>query len=355
MKIVVLFGGKSVEHEISIISGFQVVEALKSKYEVFPIYISKSNNFYFNKKVNSIEDFKKYGYKRKDKVKFINKEGDFYFKTRKKYEFDLLFPIVHGKGMEDGSIVSYFRIKGFDIVGNNIAFYSIAQNKQMSKVMLDGLGISNVPYVSISREDRIEKFDYPLILKPNNLGSSIGIKIVKEEKEIESAISEIFKLDDLILAEKYLSDCKEFNISVLNNNGKIETSEIEEVIKEELYTFEDKYLSNGNKKGMNYSRKSNFDIEDNIRTEMETIAKRIYKEFNASGVIRIDFLYKDKLYVNEINSIPGSYAYYLWKNKYDFLELLDISIKESKRYLFFLNKENKFLKQDVIFTDLNKY
>ena len=84
-------------------------------------------------------------------------------------------------------------------------------------------------------------------------------------------------------------------------------------------------------------------------------AEKIYKELNASGVIRIDFLYKDKLYVNEINAIPGSYAYYLWEDKYDFLELLDIVIKESKRYLFFLNKESKIIEKNLIFRGLNNY
>ena len=358
MKIVVVFGGKSVEHEISVISAFQVIEILKNKYDVIPVYVSKSNNFYYSKKVNCLEDFKNRGYKKSERVSFIRKNGDSYIRGKRRKEFDLIFPIVHGKGMEDGTILSYFRFSGFDIVGDNISFYSAMQDKKITKMLLDSLNIKNVASQSFKRDEKLDKLklEFPLIVKPNNLGSSIGINVANNFYELEKCVENVLRIDSEVLVESYLENAREFNISVISNNGILETSIIEEVIKNGVYTFDDKYLSNNKKKGMNITSKSNFEIEDSIKLKCEKIAKLIYKEFKASGVIRVDFLYKDdELYVNEINSIPGSYAYYLWKDKYDFLELLDISIKESKRYLYFYNKNNEIIDKDIIFNGLNKY
>ncbi len=355
MNIVVLFGGKSVEHEISIISAFQVIEALKIKYDVTPVYISKDNEFYYDKKMQSVDYFKsgKKILKKKNKVNFIKTQKGFYLKGARTY-FDLIFPIVHGKGCEDGSVLSYFKFKGFPIVGNNSLFYSLAQNKAMTKKVLDGLGINNVKYKVISRGDEYkgEDFTFPCIVKPNNLGSSLGITIANNFIELEKAISYAFRIDDEIIVEDYLEGSSEYNISVINNGGVIETSKIEEVLKSEIFTFEEKYLSGNKKKGLanKKRKKSSKKIDEKLKNEIEETSKRIYKEFNGSGVIRIDYLYKDKLYVNEINAIPGSYSFYLWDHKYDFLEILDIVIREAKRDIFFSNKSNELIERNIIFT-----
>ena len=355
MNIVVVFGGKSVEHEISIISAMQVIETLKVKYNVIPVYISKKNKFYSNKKMDSIEYFKskKFKIRKSDLIKFKRKKDIFFIKGKKKIEFDMIFPIVHGKGMEDGTLLNYFKFRGFPIIGSSGSFYALAQNKALTKRVLDGLNINNVKYKIIKRGDEYsrEDFKFPVIVKPNNLGSSLGIKIASNFLELEKAISDIFMIDNEIIIEEFLDGCKEYNVSVLNNDGNIEVSKIEEVIKENIfYTFEDKYLNGNKKKGM-AGRKSNVSYisDKKLIKEIEDIAKNIYKEFSASGVIRIDFLYNDKLYVNEINAIPGSYAYYLWEDKYDFLELLNIAIKEGKRDNFFNSKNNELIDKNYIF------
>ena len=117
-----------------------------------------------------------------------------------------------------------------------------------------------------------------------------------------------------------------------------------------MFTFEDKYLQGNKKKGMANNREYKKEkINKDIEKEIKRVSKIIYKELGASGVIRIDFLYKDKLYVNEINSIPGSYAYYLWDNKYDFLELLDIVVEEAKRDNYFFFRKNELIDKNVIF------
>lgn len=355
MNIVVVFGGKSVEHEISIISAFQVIEALKTKYEVTPIYISKDNKFYYDKKMDNIDYFKsgKKIIKNSHKVKFAKNKKGYYLDKKKKIYFDLIFPIVHGKGSEDGSVLNYFKFNGFPVVGNNALFYGLAQNKGMTKKVLDGLNINNVPYKIINRGDEYsrEDFNFPCIVKPNNLGSSLGITIVNNFIELEKAITYVFRVDDQAIVEDYLEDSYEYNISVLNNGGVIETSKIEKVEKGKMFTFEEKYLTGNKKKGL-ASQERKIDVKEvnkKLKDEIEAISKIIYKQFGASGVIRIDYLYKDKLYVNEINAIPGSYSFYLWDHKYDFLELLEIVIREAKRDVFFSNKSNELIERNIIF------
>lgn len=355
MNIIVAFGGKSVEHEISIISAMQVIEALETKYHVIPLYISKDNKFYHDKRMKNIDFFKsdKKKFSKRNLVKFKKKKDRFYMCGKRKIEFDMIFPIVHGKGSEDGSVLNYFKFNGYPIVGNNVSFYSLSQNKGLTKRVLDGLKINNTKYKVITRGEEYDRedFNFPCIVKPNNLGSSLGISVVYNFLELEKAISYVFKIDNEVIIEEYLNDSKEYNISVLNNEGKIEVSKIEQVNKEQIFTFEEKYLKGNKKKGMaNNKRKViNTPLNKEVQKEIESIAKVIYKQLGASGVIRIDFLYKDKLYVNEINSIPGSYAYYLWEGKYDFLELLNIVIKEARRDNFFNNKSNELIERDLIF------
>ena len=354
MNIVVVFGGKSVEHEISIISAFQVIKTLEIKYNVIPIYISKDNEFYYDKKMKDISYFNSTNkiLKKKNIVSFHTKDSKYYIKGKKKVYFDLIFPIVHGKGCEDGSLLDYFKFQGFPIVGNNASFYSIAQNKALTKRVLDGLNIDNVEYKLLKRgEDyNFKDFDYPCIVKPNNLGSSLGITIATNFVELEKAISFCFKIDTEVIVEKYLENSKEYNVAVLNNKGIIETSKVDTVLKNKMFTFEDKYLQGNKKKGMANNREYKKEkINKDIEKEIKRVSKIIYKELGASGVIRIDFLYKDKLYVNEINSIPGSYAYYLWDNKYDFLELLDIVVEEAKRDNYFFFRKNELIDKNVIF------
>ena len=355
MNIVVLFGAKSVEHEISIISAFQVIETLKIKYNVIPVYVSKNNEFFYDKKMSSVEYFKnnKKILKSKNRIKFKKKKDAFYICGKKKRKFDVIFPVVHGKGAEDGTILDYFKFQGIPIVGNNSSFYAMSQNKYLTKILLNGLNINNAKYRVIKRGDDYKKedFKFPLIVKPNNLGSSLGISIVNSFIELERAISLVYRIDDVAIVEEYLERAIEYNISVLNNNGVIEVSNIERIEKGEIFTFEDKYLSNNKKCGLVSKNKkiNKGKINNELKKEIEDSAKLIYKEFGASGVIRIDYLYKDKLYVNEINAIPGSYAHYLWEDKYDFLELLDIVFKEAKRDNFFFLKKNELIDRNLIF------
>ena len=255
----------------------------------------------------------------------------------------MAFPIVHGKGMEDGTLLSYLKFKKIPVVADSLSFYALAQNKSFTKRILNDLGIKNSKFIELRQGDCVKNIEFPVIVKPNNLGSSIGINKASNREEFNKAICEAFEFDNKVIVEEFLQDCKEYNISVVEKNNEIITSNIEEVVKDgDVLNYSQKY-ENGNKvKGMVSSKRvCPASIDKEVKKEMELYAKKIYKHFEAKGVIRIDFLYNGELYVNEINSIPGSYAYYLWKGKFDFVELLDIVIDSSKRDFF---KENKLIK-----------
>lgn len=347
MRILVLFGGESVEHEISVITANQVMNALRVNYTVIPVYISKENKLYYKKDLLDLKTYKNIGKitRKRNEVKICKKKKKYFIKLKcyKKIYFDMAFPVVHGKGVEDGTLLSYLKFKKIPVISDSLPFYALAQNKSLTKRVLNDLGIRNSKFIEVRKGEIIKDVKFPVIVKPNNLGSSIGINKANNKSELNNAINEAFEFDNKVVVEEFLKDCKEYNISVVERKGEIITSNIEEVIKDsDVLNYSQKY-ENGNKiKGMASSKRV-FPalIDKELKVEMEEIAQKIYKHFEAKGVIRIDFLYNGVLYVNEINSIPGSYSYYLWKGKLDFVELLDSVIDSSKRDIF---KENKLIK-----------
>ena len=347
MRILVLFGGESVEHEISIITANQVMSALQINHTVIPIYISKENKLYYDKKLFDLNEYKKTKSitKNRNEVKLVKKNKRCYVKCKnlKKMYFDLAFPIVHGKGMEDGTLLAYLKFKKIPAIGDNLSFYAVAQNKILTKRILDGLNIKNSKYMEIDTKDFNNSLSFPVIVKPNTLGSSIGVCKVRNDEELILAVEEALKYDKKVIVEEFIENSKEYNISVVEKNGEIITSQIEEIVKVgDILDYSQKYENGSKTKGM-ASTKRVFPalMDEQVKEEIENIAKTIYKSFDARGVIRIDFLYNGEVYVNEINSIPGSYSYYLWKGKFDFVELLDTVIEGAKRENF---KENKLVK-----------
>lgn len=359
MRILVLFGGESVEHEISIITANQVINALSVNYTVIPVYISKENKFYYTK---NLMDLKSYGDIAKvttnnNEIKICQKQKRYYIKRKglkKNKYFDYAFIVVHGKGMEDGTLLSYLKFKKVPVIADNLSFYSLAQNKSLTKRVLNDLDIRNSKFMEIDRITSL-KMSFPVIVKPNTLGSSIGIKKVDNEEDYNKAVEEALKYDDKVIVEEFLENCHEYNISVVEKKGEIQVSNIEEVIKDsEILNYSQKYEENNKLKGMASSKRIfPAQIDAKVKKEMEEKAIKIYKYFGAKGVIRIDFLFNDKLYVNEINSIPGSYAYYLWKDKMDFVELLDAVIDTSKRDIFKDKKRLKVIDKMDIFKNYN--
>ncbi|MBQ8234486.1 MAG: D-alanine--D-alanine ligase [Bacilli bacterium] len=357
LKIGVIFGGETVEHEISVISAVQAMESIdRDKYEVVPIYISKDKTWYTGNMLTDIEIYRDMDLlKRYAKEVVLYKKGNrFILQNTKGFksevtDIDIAFPIVHGNNMEDGTIAGYLNLVGIPYVGSAILGSALGQDKVVLKQVLESSGINVVPYTwfydneySLNKEEilkDIKKLGYPVIVKPASLGSSVGIKFVKSEKDLDSAVAEAISYDNKIIVEKAITSLLEVNCSVLGNYETQDTSEIEEVVSsDEILSYRDKYQGSGKSKGMVSARRIiPARITKKQRDTICEMSKQAFRVLNLEGVCRIDFLIdKDNggIYVNELNTCPGSLSFYLWKPKgMEYSVLLDNMISLAiKRY-----------------------
>lgn len=361
LSIGVIFGGRSLEHDLSVLTAIQAMDNIdKERYEVVPIYITKDLTFYSGGMLRYIDSYKDFRLidRYATKVNLINKNGKFILQTtglikRIYKEIHLAFPMVHGKYTEDGSIVGYLETLGIPIVGSDIYSSSLCQDKVFTKEVLNGNDIPVVDYVYFSDSDykldkedifkKIEELSYPLIIKPARLGSGIGIEIVNRKEELESSIEKAMKNDERVLVEEYIADRREFNMAVLLSKGKLIGSVIEEIIKDEPCNYYDKYRKDN--EDDTFKRIFPADISKTLTEEIEKTSKKTYKVLALSGVARIDYVYdnkKKKLYVNEVNTIPNFFSHHLFDDKnIDYRELLGIMIKEA---IDKIHKENDMVK-----------
>lgn len=355
IKVGVIFGGDSVEHEVSIITAIQAMENIDSeKYDIIPIYISKDRTWYSSKMFMNMEVFKDFDNVKKfaKKVSLTKKNNEFILlKTdglfRKVVDtIDVAFPIVHGKGVEDGSLVGFLETIGLPYVGPSIIGAALGQDKVLLKQVLRENNINTPKYTwfydfeYLNNSDLIFKqindLEYPVIVKPANLGSTIGINVAHNEEEVKKAIEDAISYDRKILVEKMVPNLLEVNCAVKGNYEYTETSLIAEVLTDnELLTFNDKYLSGSkSKSGIKTPGKmsnSSFNIPANISKKVEEkifeLSKQTFKVLNLSGIARIDFLIDKKteeVFVNEPNTIPGSLSFYMFKPKgIEYQQLLD--------------------------------
>ena len=364
IKIGVFFGGDSVEHEVSIISALQAMENIdEEKYEIIPIYISKDRHFYTGNALRDMETFKYFDSMKKyvKEITICRKGNDIVLQKikglfgRNVNTIDVAFPIVHGKGVEDGSLAGYLETLDLPVVGPSVLGAALGQDKAVLKQVLEANNIKTPKYVwfydyeyNMNKEDiinQIEKLGYPVIVKPANLGSTIGIGVAHNKDELETKIEEATEYERKIVVEEMIPNLQELNCAVCGNYEYSETSFIAEMkMKHELLTFEDKYLGGAKGKGLKGSVKtpnsmsnSEFEVPANISEEMEKeiyeISKKVFRILNLKGVCRIDFLVNRKtkeIYVNEPNTIPGSLAFYLYTPKgKDYKTLTDELIKSA--------------------------
>ena len=309
LKIGVIFGGKSLEHEMSIITALQAMEHIDTdKYEIIPIYITKDLVWYSSGCLRYIDSFNNYNLIEKyaTKVNLVNKNGRFILQTtglfkREFSELHLVIPMVHGAGTEDGSIQGYLEMVGIPYVSNNLCSSAICQDKVFTKQLLETNELPVVKYVWFFDNEynknketlfkKIDKLDYPLIVKPANLGSSIGIKTVHNKEELDTIIKEVLKYDRKIIIEEKLENVLEYNISVLKTNDKLFISAIEEIETNlEYREYTDKYnlenILNGN-----IIRTVPADISEKMNDEIIDLAKKTINFLNNTGLSTIDFLY----------------------------------------------------------------
>lgn len=358
-KVAVLFGGKSVEHEVSVISGIQAIHNMDTdKYDVIPVYINKKNEMFVGEDIGKIEEYKNIDslLSKSTRVIFVNTDDKVLLVNypQKKFgkntsiEVDIAFPIVHGTNVEDGALQGYLKTIGVPFVGCDVTASAVGMEKYMSKVILKE---NNIPvldcqcytlsdYKNIDGiVDKIEKgIGYPVIIKPVNLGSSVGISVANNRVELEKSVDDAFLYSKKILAEHAISKLREINCSVLGDENDAIASECEEPLHtDDILSYEDKYLNNsknGGSKGMaSVSRKIPAELSSEMREQVREIAVRAFKTLGCNGVSRIDFMIDEengKLYFNEINTIPGSLAFYLWEPVgIAYKELLDRMIQLS--------------------------
>lgn len=365
-KIGVFFGGKSVEHEVSIITALQAIENIdKNKYDIVPIYISKENKMYCGNFIGDINQYKNIDNllhissqvtlaQRGNKVILLKCNKKFYESSVYDY-IDIAFPIVHGTNVEDGTLQGYLKMFNIPYIGSDVISSACGMDKYVCKCILkdNDIPILNCKCFTLkdyneSAEniiDSVEKeFAYPVIVKPVNLGSSVGIQIAKNKEELIDSLEDAFSYSRKILVEKAIKNLKEVNCSVVGDYESAEASECEEPIKtDEILSFNDKYISGNKKLGGTKSMNAGVlklpaDISPDVKQTIQKLSIKTFKVLGCSGVIRIDFMIdKDTnaIYVNEVNTIPGSLSFHLWKaanlNYTDLLDkLIDLSLKRNR-------------------------
>ena len=353
IRVGVFFGGKSVEHEVSVISGLQAYNSFnRDKYEPIPVYITKDNELYTGEAIGDIANYKNIPalLQKSIRVFFMCEQGQVQLirYPAKKIgnsvvaQIDVAFPVVHGANVEDGSLQGFLRHYNLPLVGCDVAASAVTMDKYIMKTVLKDNGIPVLDCVTLNVKEyerdeeaaynKVEsKISYPVIVKPVNLGSSVGIKVAKDREALREALEYAFTFGARVLIEHAITNLREINCAVLGDYEQAQASECEEPISsDEILSYEDKYVA-GDKSGSEGMRTAKRELPANLtpekREEIRQMAVKTFQVLNCNGVSRIDFMIDrdtDQVYVNEINPIPGSLAFYLWEAlDKPYAELLD--------------------------------
>lgn len=326
MRYAVLFGGSSFEHEISIVSAIVLKEKLKS--DLLFIFLDKNRDFYLIDKKNMKSKYFSSG-EYKNSTKVMLKNGGFFQKGilgEKSIDFDTVLNLIHGRDGEDGKIASFLDFYKISYIGPRVEASVISFNKHFTKMFAKELGLGVLDYQIIKKDDiKPLIFDYPVILKPLRLGSSIGVNIVREEIELSYALDVAFEFDNEVLVEPFIEGIKEFNLAGCKANEFI-FSIIEEPKKGDFLDFNKKYLDFSRDKKVEPAQ-----IPDDLENRLKETFKKIYDPLFCGAIIRCDFFVKNgDIYLNEINPVPGSLANYLFDNLDDVLSRLSSYIPKER-------------------------
>lgn len=321
-KIAVVFGGVSNENEISVITGVMAANVLLSGgCPVLPVYISPDGEFYAGEELLKLNTFRQNGYKKcrtaqifGGAVNIFNARG----KVKERFVCDCVLNCCHGGWGEGGGLSGVCAAAGLPLAGAG-AFESAAfMDKYLTKIVLAGLGVTTVPYGYLKDGDYDCGMPYPLIVKPATLGSSIGVCKAENAVQLKEALGCAFMLDGAALVEKYITPRREINCAAYRAEDKIFVSPCEEPLSQgDIFTFEDKYCGGGS---------SSFpaDIPEEISTYIRNTTRTVYEKLNMRGIVRFDYIYSGEVYLSEVNTVPGSLAYYLFaKNFKEFYPVLN--------------------------------
>ena len=360
-KVAVIFGGKSVEHEVSVISGIQAFCALdRTKYAPVPLYLSKDNCFYTGENIGRIESYRDMKKCLAEATRVLLVPGpagvEMIRYPQKRFgnpvvdTFEVAMPVVHGTNAEDGTLMGLLEMLGVPYTGCDVKASALGMDKYAMKAVLRDAGLPVLPALTFTGRqaaadpegvmDRIEQaFGYPVIVKPINLGSSVGISKASDRQKLAASLDLACSYAERILVEHAVEPLHEINCAVLGDLDQTTPSVCEEPLTgDEILSYTDKYVSGGKGKaggksaGMSgLKRRIPADIPPEMAETVQQLAQQTFRALGCSGVARVDFLHdvkNDKLYVNEINTIPGSLAFYLFEAAgIPFSQLLDRMIR----------------------------
>ncbi len=332
--IILIYGGATVEHDISIITALQCEKALRCTYDnVTKVYIAKDNTMYLADKLTEPEHYKHIDTASLKRVLFF--DGGLYIKRLGGYKkYKDVYCVVnccHGGIGENGELVAMLKTQNIPCTSANCLPSAICMNKHFTKMLLKSIDIPTVNGVLVTRHQYHhdkectlahikDTLTHDVIVKPNSLGSSIGISKCSVD-DISASLDLVFTMDDCALVEDFIQNKKEVNCAVLLDGDDLVCGELEEPVnKDAILDFEKKYIHHGKgSKGMKGSdRIIPANISDEMRDEIIDYSRRAYQFLGLSGVVRIDYLIDidhDKVYLNEINTIPGSLAFFLYERK----------------------------------------
>lgn len=328
MKLTILFGGASFEHEISIVSAITLKEKL-SGYDLTFVFCDSDHTFYkidaakMKAKTFSSKEYKKMPTLQVTKGCFTQKS------LFSKNEYcGVVLNLIHGADGEDGTIAALLDFYGLEFIGPRVDACTFSYDKRYTKYLCDAIGVKSVKYEVIHKQEAHDiKTSFPVIIKPTRLGSSIGVSIVKDESELDYALDVAFEFDDTVIVEPFLAGVKEYNLAGYYANGKMNFSIVEEPHKEEFLDFEKKY--------MDFSRSEQAmqaQLSDELVSRLKSNFEKVYGGLFEGALIRCDFfVYRDEVLLNEINPIPGSMANYLFEDFKAAIEALSQSLPKKRK------------------------
>jgi len=328
LKLTILFGGASFEHEISIVSAITIKEKL-SQFDLSFVFCDQDHTFYLIEpsKMKAVT-FSKGEHKKMPQLTLSN--GAFLQKTMfsSTEHKNIVLNLIHGGDGEDGTISSLLDFFSIKYIGPRVDASVFSYDKRYTKYLCEARDIKSVKYEVLSAsEHKNIKTPYPIIIKPASLGSSIGVSIVRDESELDYALDSAFEYDANVIVEPFLEGVKEYNLAGFMADGKMHFSIVEEPHKEEFLDFEKKY--------MDFSRSEQVlkaDISDELENKLRANFERVYRGLFEGSLIRCDFfVFNNEVLLNEINPIPGSMANYLFEDFAGCIESLVSSLPHGKR------------------------
>ena len=380
-QIGVIFGSRSCEREVSIISAVQLMRFADSeKYDIIPVYIDEHGSWYTGDPLKEIRSYQPFRPDMNGIVKVfpdlssnsgallsVSKGTGLFAKEKVEIaaRVDVFIIVMHGMNGEDGTLQGLLELANIPYTSTGVAGSALGMDKIMMKQFFRGANLPVLPGEWFTRrefnadckaiQEKVKNsLGFPVFVKPANLGSSIGVSRADNEEELKDSLELAFEYDRRVLVEKGLEKPIELNCSVLGYDGELLASPIEMPLnQDEFLDFRDKYLGGGGSKGMaSLSRVLPAPIEDSLKNSIQEMSKQIFRLMDCKGVVRIDYMFDrvgEKLYITEINTIPGSLAFYLWeKDGLPYTKLIDRMIECAEKAHADKNHSNYAYTSDIL-------